>query len=985
MSKQDLIQIRGAREHNLKNINIDLPRGKLIVVTGLSGSGKSSLAFNTIYAEGQRRYVESLSVYARQFLDIMPKPDVESINGLSPAIAVQQKTSSRNPRSTVGTVTEIYDYLRILFVRGGTVFSPETGKPITSQTIFEMSNAVLNLKNGLKILLLAPIVDNRKGEFKNLFYELQKKGFQRFKVNGTIYLAEDLPVFDKNKKHCISVVVDRIIVKNENDPNNTSTEIQNLRDRLIQDFEVITNLTDGLAEVEILPEETDKDDESGNKKDSEKKTNLTFSQHFACPESGFTIKEMSSRLLSFNSPIGMCDKCHGLGSVLEFDTSLIIPDDSLSVLQGAIVPFANDKNITMFLRKLIIKMGYDPVTIFKNLPPKVKDAILFGIKDIEIEITDQYDRKIKSKDGFKGVINVLQERIDLAGKRLNYALSRYRTLSQCNHCDGYRLQKEALALKIGDLHIGQVCNMSIEQAWAWSNRLEEKISNQKLTVVKKVITEIRNRLSFLKDVGLGYLSLSRGAGTLSGGESQRMRLASQIGSGLTGVLYILDEPSIGLHQKDNDRLINTLVTLRDLGNTVIVVEHDKDTILAADHIVDMGPKSGNLGGKVIAQGDINDIVNNPASPTGRFLNGIDKTYAQSCSRKVIKLQPSYLKVIGASKNNLHNIDVTFPLGKFICVTGISGSGKSSLVIDTLGEYLQCFLNNKNTNHISCKNILGVENINKCIKIDQSPIGRSPRSNPATYIGVFDHIRNIFGNLLEAKARGYTASRFSFNVSGGRCEECSGCGVIKVEMHFLADVTVICEKCRGRQYNPETLQIKYKSKSIHDVLMMTVDEATDYFEKFPSILSLLQLLQKVGLGYITLGQKGTTLSGGEAQRIKLAKELGKRRSHLKGSVYILDEPTTGLHFADVKKLLEVLHSFVESGDTIIVIEHNLEVIETADHIIDFGPEGGILGGQVIASGSIAEICKNKKSITGQYLKKHINFTPIKTKLNSSSKS
>ena len=940
----ELLKIRGAREHNLKNIDIDIPKGQLVVISGLSGSGKSSLAFNTIYAEGQRRYVESLSVYARQFLDIMPKPDVDSITGLSPAISVQQKVSSRNPRSTVGTVTEIYDYFRMLFARAGTPYSPQTGLPITAQSITEMVETVLSFKVGEKVLLLAPIVQSRKGEYQKLLLELRKKGFQRFKINSDIYTVDDIPELNKNKKHDISIVVDRLVIKHDDET----------RERLLNAFEVILSYTSGLAQVQRL---------NSDLKKSEQVT--TFSQKFACPVSGFTISELSPRLFSFNSPIGMCSNCSGLGETWQFLEELIIPNTSLSVPQGAIKPFTNNNKIKTFLTQLVKYMGEDPIKPYSKLSNKSKNAIMYGIKDIKIDTFDDEGQKLFSHKSFDGVICTL-ENMDQS-RRTSYLLNNYRRLKQCNECEGYRLQKEALAVKIGDKHIGQICRLSIKDAFNWIKEVSKLISKQDLVVVDKVIEEIKSRLLFLNDVGLHYIGLSRKAATLSGGENQRMRLASQIGSGLTGVLYVLDEPSIGLHQRDNNRLIKTLCALRDLGNTVIVVEHDEDTIRTANCVIDIGPFSGALGGVIVAQGCPNEIMKNPDSPTGRYLSGIDKITKPI--RKVIDLKVAKQKIIikGAYKNNLKHIDVEFPINKFICVTGVSGSGKSSLVISTFSAFAQSYLNNKNTDHIECKSVTGLDGIDRFIEIDQSPIGRSSRSNPATYIGVFDHIRALFALIPAASARGYTASRFSFNVKGGRCNACEGCGFIKVEMHFLADVEVICDKCQGKQYNNETLDIKYKHKSIAQVLAMTVDQAAAFFENNSNIAHILELLQKVGLGYITLGQKGSTLSGGEAQRIKLAKELGRKRKIGSSSVYILDEPTTGLHFSDVSKLLEVLHSFVEEGDTIIVIEHNLEVIKTADWIIDFGPDGGDRGGKIVAIGTVEDICKNSKSITGEYLK------------------
>ena len=915
------IKIKGAREHNLKNIDICLPKDQLIVITGLSGSGKSSLAFDTIYAEGQRRYVESLSAYARQFLDLMKKPDVDSMEGLSPAISIEQKTTSKNPRSTVGTVTELYDYMRLLWARVGTPYSPATGLPIESQTISQMTDRIMEMPAGTKLHLSAPVVRGRKGEYKKELVNWQKKGFSRFKIDGVLYDAEELPELSKNNKHDISVLVDRLVVK------------PGIESRLAASLETALKLSDGLVIAEDIV--------------TQKET--LFSSKFACPVSGFTLPEIEPRLFSFNNPHGACPVCDGLGVKLYIDPDLVIPDKTKPLNKGAIAPWTNN-NGDMYawheyaLNHLVRFFGIDPKTPWQNLPADIRHAILYG------------------KGSFEGVIPNMERRfLETNSDWMREEISKYQNNALCEGCHGERLKPEALCVKIDGKNISEATHQSIESAQSWFLSLSEKLSTKNAQIAERILKEINERLMFLVNIGLGYLSLDRMAGTLSGGESQRIRLASQIGSGLTGVLYVLDEPSIGLHQKDNDRLIATLKHLRNLGNTVIVVEHDEDTIRAADYVVDMGPQAGRHGGHIVAQGTPKQIEEHPLSTTGQYLSGMRKIIVPQ-KRRIGNGKK--LTLTGATVHNLKNVTADFPLGTLTCVTGVSGSGKSSLVLETLYKALSQQLNHTRDIPSKFSRITGAGSIDKIIDIDQSPIGRTPRSNPATYTGMFTPIREWFAGLPEAKARGYSAGRFSFNIKGGRCEACGGDGVIKIEMHFLPDVYVACDQCQGNRYNRETLEITYKGKSIADVLNMTVDEAFEFFQAHPSIRDKCALLKRVGLGYIQLGQSATTLSGGEAQRIKLAKELSKRATGK--TLYILDEPTTGLHFADVQKLLEVLQALVDQGNTVIVIEHNLDVIKSADYIIDMGPDGGDNGGTIIATGTPEEIAQNPTSHTGRYL-------------------
>jgi len=937
------IRIIGAREHNLKNVSLDLPRDKLIVVTGLSGSGKSSLAFDTIYAEGQRRYVESLSAYARQFLEMMQKPDVDQIDGLSPAISIEQKTTSRNPRSTVGTVTEIYDYLRLLYARVGIPYSPATGLPIESQTVSEMVDKVMALPEGTRLYLLAPIVRGRKGEYRRDFAELQKRGFQRVKVDGAYYEIADVPTLDKKLKHDIDVVVDRLVIKPD------------LGNRVADSMEVALGLTDGIAVAEMADQKKD-----------EEAARIIFSARFACPVSGFTIEEIEPRLFSFNNPFGACPSCDGLGTQFFIDPIAVVPDGGLTLYKGAIAPWSKTSSpyYTQTLEAIARHYGFKMSDVWNDLPKEAKQVILYGTGD-EV-ITFEYDdglRSYKTKKPFEGVIPNLERRYkETDSSWAREEIEKFQSVTDCDACSGYRLKPEALAVKIADLHISEVAQMSIRAAEDWFNKLEKKLSSKQRQIAVRILKEIRERLKFLNDVGLEYLTLSRNSGTLSGGESQRIRLASQIGSGLTGVLYVLDEPSIGLHQRDNTRLLDTLTRLRDLGNTVVVVEHDEEAIMTADHVVDIGPGAGIHGGEVIAEGTPKKIVATKKSLTGQYLSGalevqVPQKRRETNARKCITVK-------GARGNNLKNISAEIPLGTFTCVTGVSGGGKSTLLIDTLYKSLARKLNNARGTPAEHDTIDGLHLLDKVIDIDQSPIGRTPRSNPATYTGAFTPIREWFAGLPEAKARGYKPGRFSFNVKGGRCETCQGDGVIKIEMHFLPDVYVECDSCSGRRYNRETLEVKFKDKSIADVLDMTVDEAADFFKAVPMVRDKMVTLQRVGLGYIKVGQQATTLSGGEAQRVKLAKELSKRATGR--TLYILDEPTTGLHFHDVAKLLDVLHELVESGNTVAVIEHNLEVIKTADWIIDIGPEGGDGGGEIVATGTPETVAKVKKSYTGQYL-------------------
>ncbi|MBA8819290.1 excinuclease ABC subunit A [Ochrobactrum sp. P6BS-III] len=966
MSDQKFISIRGAREHNLKNVDLDLPRDKLIVMTGLSGSGKSSLAFDTIYAEGQRRYVESLSAYARQFLEMMQKPDVDQIDGLSPAISIEQKTTSRNPRSTVGTVTEIYDYMRLLFARVGVPYSPATGLPIESQTVSQMVDRIIALEEGTRLYILAPIVRGRKGEYKKELAELLKKGFQRVKVDGTFYEIADAPALDKKYKHDIDVVVDRVVVR----PDLTS--------RLADSLETCLKLAEGLAIAEFadkpLPPEETAEGGAANKSANETHERILFSEKFACPVSGFTIPEIEPRLFSFNNPFGACPTCDGLGTQQAIDPNLIVPDESAALKDGAIAPWARSSSpyYNQTLEALGKAYGFKVGTRWSDLSKESQHAILYGTDGKEI--TFQYDdglRSYQTTKPFEGVIPNLERRwkeTDSAWSREE--IERFMSSTPCPACNGYRLKPEALAVKIGMKHIGEITEMSIRKADAWFRDVDGSFNDKQREIAARILKEIRERLQFLNDVGLDYLTLARNSGTLSGGESQRIRLASQIGSGLTGVLYVLDEPSIGLHQRDNARLLDTLRHLRDLGNTVIVVEHDEDAILTADYVVDIGPAAGVHGGKVIAQGTPKDVMSNTNSLTGKYLSGVMEVAVPSERRKISKTKR--IRVVGARGNNLKNVSADIPLGTFTAVTGVSGGGKSTFLIETLFKAASRRIMGSREHPAEHDRIEGLEFLDKVIDIDQSPIGRTPRSNPATYTGAFTPIRDWFAGLPEAKARGYQPGRFSFNVKGGRCEACQGDGVIKIEMHFLPDVYVTCDVCHGKRYNRETLEVLFKGKSIADVLDMTVEEGAEFFSAVPAVRDKLETLVKVGLGYIKVGQQATTLSGGEAQRVKLAKELSRRATGR--TLYILDEPTTGLHFHDVAKLLEVLHELVEQGNTVVVIEHNLEVIKTADWVIDLGPEGGDGGGEIVAVGRPEDIVKEKRSYTGHFLKELLERRP-----------
>ncbi|MBY0559141.1 excinuclease ABC subunit UvrA [Hyphomicrobium sp.] len=952
------IHVRGAREHNLKNVDLEIPRDALVVFTGLSGSGKSSLAFDTIYAEGQRRYVESLSAYARQFLEMMQKPDVDHIDGLSPAISIEQKTTSKNPRSTVGTVTEIYDYLRLLFARVGVPYSPATGLPIESQTVAQMVDRVLALPEGTRLLILAPVVRGRKGEYKKEIAEWQKKGYQRVKINGTVYDIGDAPKLDKKYKHDIDVVVDRIVVKKD------------LGTRLADSFEQSLKLADGLAIAEYVDKPLSKaETEGANKSKNDTHERIIFSSRFACPVSGFTIDEIEPRLFSFNAPAGACPVCDGLGSELRFEPDLVVPDGSLSLEKGAIYPWAKTGVSSPYYEQTLESLAkhykISMKTPWERLPKHVQLAILFGSGDEDVVFT-YWDgtRNYSTEKPFEGVIGNIARRFkETDSDWVREELSRYQAAHPCEGCGGYRLKPQALAVKVGGKHIGEVCDLSIKAANDWFVEIPKTFTKQQSEIATRILKEIRDRLKFLNDVGLTYLTMSRASGTLSGGESQRIRLASQIGSGLTGVLYVLDEPSIGLHQRDNDRLLDTLKHLRDIGNTVIVVEHDEDAIMHADHVVDVGPGAGIHGGRVVAQGTPQDIMDNPASLTGEYLSGV--RYVPIPKKRRAPDKSKMLTVTGARENNLKNVSASIPVGLFTCITGVSGGGKSTLLIDTLFKAVARKLNNAKEHPGEHDKITGIEHFDKIIDIDQSPIGRTPRSNPATYTGAFTPIREWFAGLPEAKTRGYEPGRFSFNVKGGRCEVCQGDGVIKIEMHFLPDVYVTCEECKGKRYNRETLAVTFKEKSIADVLDMTVEEGAEFFKAVPSIRDKLETLARVGLGYIHIGQQATTLSGGEAQRIKLSKELSRRATGR--TLYILDEPTTGLHFHDVAKLLEVLHELADAGNTVVVIEHNLEVIKTADWVIDLGPEGGDGGGTIVAAGTPEDVAKTKESYTGQYLK------------------
>lgn len=965
MADQKYLSIRGAREHNLKNVDLDLPRDSLIVMTGLSGSGKSSLAFDTIYAEGQRRYVESLSAYARQFLEMMQKPDVDQIDGLSPAISIEQKTTSRNPRSTVGTVTEIYDYMRLLFARVGIPYSPATGLPIESQTVSQMVDRVLALDEGTRLYLLAPIVRGRKGEYRKELLELQKKGFQRVKVDGVFYEIADVPALDKKYKHDIDVVVDRIVVRGD------------LATRLADSMETALKLADGLAVAEFADRPLDASqtgEDSVNKSKNETHERIMFSEKFACPVSGFTIPEIEPRLFSFNNPFGACPTCDGLGSQRAIDVNLVVPDENVSLRDGAISPWAKSTSpyYAQTLEALGKAYGFKLGDKFKDLSAEAQEAVLHGTG--EREITFQYDdglRSYKTTKTFEGVIPNLDRRWkETESAWMREEIERFMSATPCPACNGYRLKPEALAVKIAGKHIGEVTELSIRKADQWFTDLPGELNEKQNEIAVRVLKEIRERLRFLNDVGLDYLTLSRNSGTLSGGESQRIRLASQIGSGLTGVLYVLDEPSIGLHQRDNARLLDTLKHLRDIGNTVIVVEHDEDAILHADYVVDIGPAAGIHGGQIIAQGTPQQIMATPASITGKYLSGELEVATPQLRREAKKNRR--IKVVGARGNNLKNVTAEIPLGTFTCVTGVSGGGKSTFLIETLFKAASRRIMGSREHPAEHDRIEGLEFLDKVIDIDQSPIGRTPRSNPATYTGAFTPIRDWFAGLPEAKARGYQPGRFSFNVKGGRCEACQGDGVIKIEMHFLPDVYVTCDVCHGKRYNRETLDVLFKGKSIADVLDMTVEEGVDFFSAVPGVRDKLVTLNQVGLGYIHIGQQATTLSGGEAQRIKLAKELSRKATGK--TLYILDEPTTGLHFHDVAKLLEVLHELVDQGNTVVVIEHNLEVIKTADWVLDLGPEGGDGGGELVASGTPEAIVREKRSYTGQFLKELLERRP-----------
>ena len=941
MAELKKIEVRGAREHNLKNIDVDIPRDELVVITGLSGSGKSSLAFDTIYAEGQRRYVESLSAYARQFLDMMEKPDVDHISGLSPAISIEQKTTSKNPRSTVGTVTEIYDYLRLLFARAGTPYSPATGLPIEAQQVQDMVDRVMAMEEGTRGYLLAPIVRDRKGEYRKEFAELRKQGFQRVKVDGTFHDLDEPPVLDKKFRHDIDVVVDRIVVK------------EGIETRLADSFRTALDLADGIAIFETAPRE------------GEEPQRTTFSENFACPVSGFTIPEIEPRLFSFNAPFGACPACDGLGHELFFDERLVVPDQTLKIADGALAPWRKGKSpyFLQTIEAIARHYGFSPKARWKDLTRAQQEVFLFGSGEEEIQFRyDEGGRVYQVKRPFEGVIPNMERRYrETDSSWIREEFERYQNNRPCGVCGGYRLREEALAVKIAGLHIGQVVEMSIREAAQWCETVPDHLTNQKNEIARAILKEIRERLGFLNNVGLEYLTLSRNAGTLSGGESQRIRLASQIGSGLTGVLYVLDEPSIGLHQRDNDRLLTTLKNLRDQGNTVIVVEHDEEAIREADYVFDIGPGAGVHGGEVVAHGTPAEIMAAPQSITGDYLAG-RRAIPVPVERR--KGNGKKLTVVKATGNNLREVTVDFPLGKFVCVTGVSGGGKSTLTIETLFKTASMALNGARQTPAPCETIKGLEHLDKVIDIDQRPIGRTPRSNPATYTGAFTPIRDWFAGLPEAKARGYKPGRFSFNVKGGRCEACQGDGVIKIEMHFLPDVYVECETCKGKRYNRETLEVTFKGKSIADVLDMTVEDAQEFFKAVPSIREKMDALMRVGLGYIKVGQQATTLSGGEAQRVKLSKELAKRSTGR--TLYILDEPTTGLHFEDVRKLLEVLHELVEQGNSVIVIEHNLDVIKTADWIIDVGPEGGDGGGTIVATGTPEEVARVEASHTGRYL-------------------
>jgi excinuclease ABC subunit A len=944
MSDSAYIRVRGAREHNLKGVDVDIPRGKLVVMTGLSGSGKSSLAFDTIYAEGQRRYVESLSAYARQFLELMGKPDVDLIEGLSPAISIEQKTTSKNPRSTVGTVTEIHDYMRLLWARVGVPYSPVTGLPIESQTVSQMVDKVMAQPEGTRLMLLAPFVRGRKGEYRKEIADLQRQGFQRLRIDGELHAIEDAPALDKKFKHDIDVVVDRIVVK------------PGIEGRLADSLETALRLAEGVAFAEHV--------DIGDGEDAPRR--LIFSEKFACPVSGFTISEIEPRLFSFNNPYGACPVCDGLGMKLAFDADLITPDRDKTLHKGAIAPWAKSPSpfYTQTLQALSRHYGFSMDKPWRTLPEEAQKVILYGTGEEKVKFSyDDGARRYDVSKAFEGVLPNMERRwreTDSAWVREE--LNRYQSETPCEACGGFRLKPEALAVRVGAKHIAEVSGLSIKAAHAWFGALEEELTPKQMEIARRILKEIRDRLRFLNDVGLDYLNLSRSSGTLSGGESQRIRLASQIGSGLTGVLYVLDEPSIGLHQRDNTRLLQSLQGLRDLGNSVLVVEHDEEAILTADYVIDMGPAAGVHGGEIVAQGTPDDILAAPKSLTGQYLSGAREIAVPEDRRPIDRKK--MLKVIGARGNNLKGVDGEIPVGTFTCITGVSGGGKSTFTIETLYKAAARRLNNASDAPAPHDAIEGLQFFDKVVDIDQSPIGRTPRSNPATYTGAFQPIRDWFANLPEAKTRGYGPGRFSFNVKGGRCEACQGDGVIKIEMHFLPDVYVTCDVCKGRRYNRETLEILFKGKSISDVLDMTVEEAQDFFKAVPSVRDKMDTLARVGLGYVKVGQQATTLSGGEAQRVKLSKELSRRATGR--TLYILDEPTTGLHFEDTRKLLEVLHELVEQGNTVVVIEHNLDVVKTADWVLDFGPEGGDGGGEIVARGTPEAIAQDPNSWTGRYL-------------------
>ena len=946
IANKKFINIVGAREHNLKNIDVSIPKDSITVITGLSGSGKSSLAFDTIYAEGQRRYVESLSAYARQFLEMMQKPDLDQIDGLSPAIAIEQKTTSKNPRSTVGTVTEVYDYLRLMFARIGVPHSPATGLPIQSQTVTQMVDQVHKIKEGTKAYLLSPIIRGRKGEYRKEFSNLLKKGFQRVKIDGEFYELDNIPNLEKNIKHDIDVVVDRIVID------------KSLGNRLADSFETALQLSDGLAAIELASGK-----ENGKR--------IVYSANYSCPESGFTIEEIEPRLFSFNNPVGACQHCDGLGTEYFIDRDLVIPNKDISIRDGAIAPWSRTSSPSpYYLQTLMALSEHYSFSIdckWSSLPEKFQKIILDGSEDEKITFNyDDGSRTFKTTKPFEGILNNLKRRyLETDSNWMREEIEKYQSKSDCSKCNGYRLKEEALCIKINKSNIGDISKLTIDEAILWFDNLQKKLSKKDTEISRNIIKEITERLFFLKNVGLNYLTLSRESGTLSGGESQRIRLASQIGSGLTGVLYVLDEPSIGLHQRDNDKLLGTLSRLKDLGNTVIVVEHDEETMNSADHIIDIGPGAGIHGGYLVAEGTFEEIAKNKKSITGQYLS---KKLKIDIPKKREINKERCITITNASGNNLKNVTANFPLSTLTCVTGVSGSGKSTLLLHTLFAALNRKLNNSQKTPMEYDQINGIHYIDKIIDINQSPIGRTPRSNPATYTGAFTPIRDWFCQLPEAKARGYKPGRFSFNVKGGRCETCQGDGVIKIEMHFLPDVYVECDQCKGQRYNRETLEVKYKDKSIADVLNMTVTEFSDLFKAVPLIRDKMETLKKVGLGYIKVGQQANTLSGGEAQRIKLAKELSKKATGR--TFYVLDEPTTGLHFDDVKKLLEVLHELVENGNTVVVIEHNLDVIKTADWILDIGPDGGDKGGELVYEGELEGILKIKNSYTGQYLKKMI---------------